>query len=47
MHARPTDFRGLVETLSHEGVDMIIIGGVAATLHGSARATLDLDVVYV
>ena len=28
------------------GVDFIVIGGMAAAAHGSARATLDLDVVY-
>lgn len=46
MNPTPTDFRGLLETLSHAHVEFIIIGGVAAALHGSARATLDLDVVY-
>jgi predicted nucleotidyltransferase len=46
MHARPTDFRGLIDALAGGGVEFIVIGGVAATLHGSARATLDLDVVY-
>jgi predicted nucleotidyltransferase len=40
------DFRGLLRTLAGEGVDVIIIGGVAASLHGSAHATYDLDVVY-
>jgi hypothetical protein len=43
---RPTDFRGLIETLARARVDFIVIGGVAATLHGAARATLDLDLVY-
>ncbi len=28
------------------GVEFIVIGGMAAAVHGSARATLDLDVVY-
>jgi hypothetical protein len=27
-------------------VDFILVGGVAATIHGSARLTLDLDIVY-
>lgn len=27
-------------------VEFIVVGGVAATAHGSARLTLDLDVVY-
>ena len=32
--------------LAHARVDFIVIGGMAAAAHGSARATLDLDVVY-
>jgi hypothetical protein len=44
--ARPTDFRALIDTLARGRVEFIVIGGVAATLHGSARATMDLDVVY-
>ena len=28
------------------GVDFIIVGGAAATAHGSVRLTLDLDIVY-
>ena len=43
---KPTDFRGLIDTLARSRVEFILIGGIAATLHGSARATLDLDVVY-
>jgi hypothetical protein len=27
-------------------VDFIVIGGLAATIHGSAQATFDIDVVY-
>jgi predicted nucleotidyltransferase len=46
MTSRPVDFRALIETLSRAGVDFILIGGVAAVAHGSARATFDLDVVY-
>ena len=41
-----TDFDGLLGALSNGGVDFIIVGGLAATLHGSARATYDVDVVY-
>lgn len=40
------DFPRLLETLSSEGVEFIIVGGAAATAHGSARLTLDLDIVY-
>ena len=41
-----SDFRGLICALSIADVDFIIIDGIAATIHGSARATFDLDVVY-
>ena len=40
------NLRGLLQTLAEHGVDFLIVGGVAATLHGSARSTQDLDVVY-
>jgi len=41
-----TDFRHLLQTLSGAGVDFILVGGAAATAHGSARLTADLDIVY-
>jgi hypothetical protein len=41
-----TDFRRLIETLSTAEVDYILVGGVAATVHGSVRLTADVDVVY-
>jgi hypothetical protein len=41
-----TDFRGLLRALSDAGLEFILVGGVAATAHGSARLTLDVDVVY-
>lgn len=40
------DFEGLLGVLAEGRVDYILIGGFAATAHGSARATFDLDVVY-
>ncbi len=40
------DFPGLLGALVGGGVDFIIIGGAAATAHGSARLTQDLAVVY-
>ena len=43
---KPTDFEGLFRRLFSGGVDFVLVGGVAATVHGSARATYDLDVVY-
>ncbi len=36
----------LFELLDHNGVEYVIIGGVAATVHGSATATYDLDLCY-
>jgi len=41
-----TDFKALLRLLTDHGVEFIIVGGAAATAHGSARLTLDLDVVY-
>lgn len=41
-----TKFRELISTLSRANVEFIVVGGVAATGHGSARLTRDLDVVY-
>ena len=41
-----TDFTALIRQLTKCEVQFIIVGGAAATAHGSARLTLDLDVVY-
>jgi hypothetical protein len=41
-----TDFERLLKSLSSSNVAFVIVGGVAATLHGSARLTTDLDIVY-
>ncbi|MGH9319534.1 MAG: nucleotidyltransferase [Vicinamibacteria bacterium] len=41
-----TDFEALLRTLTEAGVEFLVVGGVAATVHGSARLTQDLDVVY-
>ena len=41
-----TDFERLLGVLTHAGVEFIVIGGFAATAHGSAHITVDLDVVY-
>lgn len=38
---RPTFILGL---LTAHGVDFVVIGGIAAVLHGSARNTQDLDI---
>jgi hypothetical protein len=41
-----TDFERLLRVLVGGDVEFIIIGGFAATAHGSAHVTVDLDVVY-
>ena len=40
------DFPRLLRVLATGGVDFIVVGGLAATIHGAARATYDVDVVY-
>jgi predicted nucleotidyltransferase len=39
-------FGTAVQVLCDSGVDFVVIGGVAANLHGSATVTFDLDVCY-
>lgn len=41
-----TDFKALLRALAEGGVEFILIGGVAGTVHGATRLTLDVDVVY-
>ena len=41
-----TDFQALLTLLASAQVEFIIVGGAAATAHGSARLTQDLDTVY-
>jgi predicted nucleotidyltransferase len=40
------DFKALLRALADGGVEFILVGGVAATIHGAARLTVDVDVVY-
>jgi predicted nucleotidyltransferase len=40
------DFERLLRALYDNDVQFVIVGGVAATIHGSSRLTTDLDVVY-
>lgn len=44
--AGETDFAKALHILQGGSVDFIIVGGVAAILHGLAYTTYDLDVVY-
>ena len=41
-----TDFEAVIRVFSEAGVDCVIVGGLAATVHGSARLTQDVDFVY-
>ena len=41
-----TDYTALITLLVENEIDFIIVGGAAATVYGSARLTLDLDIVY-
>lgn len=41
-----TDFAELLRALAAKRVHFIVVGGAAATAHGAARLTADLDVVY-
>jgi len=41
-----TDFARLLRVLAGSGAEFALIGGVAAAVHGAARATYDVDVVY-
>lgn len=39
-------FQDILQTLLDAQVDFILIGGLAGIVHGAARATFDVDVVY-
>ena len=41
-----TRFADLLRVLASSAVEYILVGGVAATAHGSPRSTQDLDIVY-
>ncbi len=41
-----TDFKALLDLFVSSGIEFIVVGGAAATAHGSSRLTRDLDVVY-
>ena len=40
------DVEALLRRLAEHDVEFILVGGVAAAVHGSIRLTTDLDVVY-
>ena len=41
-----TDFKTIIQLFGEAGIDCVIVGGLAATIHGSARLTQDVDLVY-
>lgn len=41
-----TDFAKLLHALGKADVEYLVIGGLAATIHGSARLTQDVDICY-
>ncbi len=41
-----TDFKALLEALVDADVEFVLVGGLAAIAHGSARLTQDIDIVY-
>ena len=41
-----TQFGKLLQRLSDAGVEFILVGGLAANAHGTARVTTDVDVSY-
>ena len=41
-----TDFGKLLGVLSSANVKFIVVGGLAGIMHGAARQTFDIDVVY-
>ena len=45
-HPRVADLRGLISALLDADVELIVVGGAAAILHGSSTTTQDLDVVH-
>ncbi len=40
------DFEKMLTLLSDSGVQFVIIGGLAITIHGSSYVTFDLDICY-
>ncbi len=41
-----TEFEKLLPILARSEVKFILVGGLAAVVHGASRATYDIDVVY-
>lgn len=41
-----SDFEQLIRLLTRHNVEFVIVGGLAATIHGAATVTYDLDICY-
>ena len=41
-----TDFEAIIRTFSDYDIECAVVGGLAATIHGSTRLTQDVDFVY-
>ncbi len=39
-----SELNGLLQRLGDAGIEFVVVGGVAAVLHGSSMVTRDLDV---
>lgn len=46
MRVPSPDFLALLRTLFNHEIDFIVVGGVAAVLHGAPIGTFDMDVVH-
>ena len=46
MSKNRADFEQLLRALHANNVKFVVIGGLAAIYHGSARVTFDLDICY-
>ena len=45
-HPKTADLEALLVALVSGGVEFVVVGGVAAVLHGAPVTTLDLDIVH-
>jgi predicted nucleotidyltransferase len=45
-HLPELDVRRILQVLTAHGVDFVVIGGMAAVLHGSATLTQDVDISF-
>ncbi|MCP4627734.1 MAG: hypothetical protein GY850_30080 [bacterium] len=46
MANKAPDFIKILQTLSENEVDFIVVGGICAVLHGAPVSTFDLDIVH-